>query len=557
MDINALLMYEVKLQQLTEGMACQPEAFAQELERMLEIKVDMNPTKRAQVLVACRANKQAALLERLMKVEVFREPAVIAKMLAMLDAPRELRAAQCKLARLQKGGDGQLTPRKATLSALKEKINNLGQQDALAAGSVGANGSLARWVERWAKEIPAERLEFYLLHFSDSLDMWRKICDVAHLKPGSWQLDYFQRAVFEGVSAAPEGSLVAASLALSAESLGDVLAKHPSLFDAYSFLRQRVEMARVPEETKAVLAEVAPLEDMLWYYEEVACPGTDQALRRRLENGEAIAADGHAKANYGKLMERLLLLKKRQAPFWRLLLPHAEARMAELRAQVAAANSGGTKVVVFGDASASMQVAVNSATIIGSMLCSLFSGAEGTAGAPASEADLLFFNSKMFRSALGVPKTAEECLAVTEEVKANCPTAPAAALAPFLQAKKSADLFVVVTDEVENTRADGMYFAEMWKRYLSEVNPLAKVVFVSFLRREEKGQMLSAMQRHELEVAQFKMDPQRPDLSKFDSLLAMLLLEIQKVHANASAAAGVLQDSAAATADETPPAKDV
>ncbi len=177
-------------------------------------------------------------------------------------------------------------------------------------------------------------------------------------------------------------------------------------------------------------------------------------------------------------VERLLVFRRMQAPFWRRLMPFAEDLLSELKAkrlalverarggprslQALAASAVAERpaelasvpaavveslpveasltVAVLGDASASMQVCVNASCICGAMMSAIF------------EAELVFFNSTAFRARThATPSTAEEVLAVTEEVRAGNTTSPAAGLAEFYKAKKPIDIFIVVTDEEENS----------------------------------------------------------------------------------------------------------
>uniref|UniRef100_A0A7S4N4Z4 Uncharacterized protein n=1 Tax=Prymnesium polylepis TaxID=72548 RepID=A0A7S4N4Z4_9EUKA len=127
-----------------------------------------------------------------------------------------------------------------------------------------------------------------------------------------------------------------------------------------------------------------------------------------------------------------------------------------------------------------------------------------------------------------MPATAEEVLHVTEEVRANNCTCPAAALAEFYDKRAPIDLFLVVSDEGENTSHKGSRFAQLFRRYTEEVHARARCVFVSFLRDGDHGTMLREMERAGIQSPQYRFDVSRPDLAKFDSLLASVLLDAQQ-----------------------------
>ena len=150
------------------------------------------------------------------------------------------------------------------------------------------------------------------------------------------------------------------------------------------------------------------------------------------------------------------------------------------------------------------------------------------------------------------PASAAHVLAVTEEVRAGCATAPAAALQPFLQRREKVDLFIVVTDEEENHGADGQWmwgghrggsgasldgsFCALWERYTREVHAAAKLTFVSFLgSASDEGQMVRELRAAGFDPKQMRMDPARPDLSKFDAIVGSVMLDAQQAVAGARA----------------------
>ena len=88
-------------------------------------------------------------------------------------------------------------------------------------------------------------------------------------------------------------------------------------------------------------------------------------------------------------------------------------------------------------------------------------------------------------------------------------------------ARKQVRCFVVVSDEGENLKSHGHYFHELFRKYHAEVYP-AKLVFVSFLEANEKGQMATASVRMGFGPIKFSFDKDRPDLTKLDALLGTL-----------------------------------
>jgi len=91
--------------------------------------------------------------------------------------------------------------------------------------------------------------------------------------------------------------------------------------------------------------------------------------------------------------------------------------------------------------------------------------------------------------------------------------------------KKKIDLFILVSDEDENTEFNGYNFAPLLKLYKEKVYADAKVVLVSFLGPSEQGVIKTRLDQHEITARQFRLDKQRPDTSKFDALLGLVTLE--------------------------------
>ena len=406
--------------------------------------------------------------------------------------------------------------------------------------------------------LPKERLEFDLLFFEQG--PWKTVCDLAHPSPSIWAMDDFQNVCFGQEPAS--GSLLADARSMSVSNLPALLNRHPSLAAAYSFIRSKLPPRTLDDVAKSALAKAMPLADVVWYFEELHTPVVAAIIDRRLAAGEAISGK-LASDNFGKLLERLLTFRRMPGvTFWQRLMPHAERQLGELQAQSrlalaervpplqqlaarAAVKAGGSihlpeavaqsvmvsaglRVAVLGDASSSMQVAINAACICACMCAACF------------DAELVFFNKHAFSAKSvegGMPRTVEDVLRVCSEVRANGTTSPAAALDHFYTRGTEIDLFVLVSDEGENTPSrQGLTFAQLFARYVSEVNPFARCAFVSFLDAADEGHMLKDMKTvvdkgGEAMAGklprQHRFDPFRPDLSKFDALMATLLQDAQ------------------------------
>jgi len=168
---------------------------------------------------------------------------------------------------------------------------------------------------------------------------------------------------------------------------------------------------------------------------------------------------------------------------------------------------------VLGDGSYSMDVAIRTATIIASVLTVL------------SQAELKFFNVRTVEPPK-YPQNATDVIEVASRVAADGMTAPACALWPYYVQKKTVKFFVVVTDEIENIKFESRhYFPDLFLKYYEEVYP-AKLIFVSFLENpNNKGRMVKSLEHMGFEVLQFRLDGNRPDLTKLDTLLGLLSSE--------------------------------
>jgi len=89
-------------------------------------------------------------------------------------------------------------------------------------------------------------------------------------------------------------------------------------------------------------------------------------------------------------------------------------------------------------------------------------------------------------------------------------------------------LKTLVSDEDENTEYDSTLFAPLFKRYINEVHPTSKVILVSFLKVGAPGQIKQSLEAVGIEAVQFRLDGDRPDTSKFDSLLGLISLETEQ-----------------------------
>ncbi|XP_071114112.1 uncharacterized protein [Haliotis cracherodii] len=431
----------------------------------------------------------------------------VLKALTLLDSGRRVRVLEKKLKRLQLTGS-KISKKK--FGKLKSDIDNL---HAIKPPQGSASGAVCKHVQAWVRTFTKEDLEFYALHYPK--DPWKKLADICHFSPKTdfAVLPWFLPFCFGANS--PEGSMVERCRDVTEANVNDLIKEYDV---PYTHVKEH--KARLTEDSKARLAAYeTKLDTVLWWYEDLQCLEVDKIITERLEAGENVNL-----AN-GKLLERLLTLKiireniqstsyyssgapTREAnptkvSFLPKLIPLAETRLTSIKLPLE------SPIVVIGDASGSMQVAIRTSTIIASLLTAICS------------ARLVFFNTEN-REAPYLPKTIDEVLELAVTTTAGGGTTPAASLWPFYEKKEVVKTFIMVTDEEENGKVQNMNFAELYKKYHDEVFP-AKLVFVSFLRSQHaKGQMVTGLQELGFHPLQFQLEGSRPDLTKLDNLFGLL-----------------------------------
>ncbi|CAF4069843.1 unnamed protein product [Rotaria sordida] len=447
----------------------------------------------------------------------------VLKAVTMLDAARQIRVYEKQLKRLELN---KTKPKATKLGKIKNNIDNLNKLKP----SIGsASGAVARHIQRWTRTLTPQELEYFALHMPT--EPWKKLADIVHFNPTKDfpSLPWFLPFCFG--TPAPTDSMVSRCRDLTADNINNLIKEFKI---PYSHLKQFKQ--HLNDQSKARIASYEEkLDTILWYYEDLQCSDVDDIIGERIRNGEQITLP------YGKLMERLLLLRTlrdnepgttsfsrgagrgriarnvdnqhstqtSKATFYSDLLVIAEAQLQKINLPLE------SPVAVMGDASSSMNVAIQTATILASLLTAICS------------AKLNFFNTQMFLPSF-TPKTIEDVLTLALTTRANGSTANAAGLVPYYDGKEVIKTFVMVTDEEENTDAqlaDGTStrFFNLFMKYREEIYP-AKLVFISFLRHQHaQGQMYKEFQDANLsDVIQFKFSGQRPDLTKIDNLLGLL-----------------------------------
>jgi hypothetical protein len=392
--------------------------------------------------------------------------------------------------------------------------------------SASVSGALARKVRLWTRTcLRSDFLEFILLGLP--LESWRELADLVHMSPSDFVVPYFLKEVFattqESDNSVDHNFVTTVKLFLHqvnngdhdsnlAEKLLSIAQNFPQVYLNYSLFR-RFPVLMTTREVMEEFAARAPLDTVVWHFEEfhhISHRCQDIISERLKEHGEDCLLAGSSKVTYGKLVERILTLRRKKVFLVAdQLVPVAERRLKQLQALW---DYGliRKKVAVFGDASASMQSAIEAAAIFASMVSVCFDG------------ELSFFRSDLLPSPHAKPCNVHEALQVCEQIRADGTTSLASALWPYYANSISMDIFVMVTDEMENTNKNGSMFAPLLAEYKKTVNPDVCLVVVCV--GHGCPQFRKSLALHEINYKVVQVDGTRPDHAKFDALLGQLAL---------------------------------
>jgi hypothetical protein len=155
-----------------------------------------------------------------------------------------------------------------------------------------------------------------------------------------------------------------------------------------------------------------------------------------------------------------------------------------------------------------MQRAIEASTIFSSMTCACLDG------------ELSFFASELVPSPFNKPSTVQQTLEVCQAVRADNCTSLAAALWPYYKNEIFVDGIVLVTDEEENHPCNSYMFAELFNAYKAKVNLEVSLVIICV--GEGDCRFRQSLLLNNIEAETVIIDPVRPDLTKFDSLLVQV-----------------------------------
>eukprot|EP00977_Amphora_coffeiformis_P003750 scaffold742_cov165-Amphora_coffeaeformis.AAC.26 len=380
--------------------------------------------------------------------------------------------------------------------------------------SASLTGALARKVRKWAKKLPQDFLEFIVM--AGSTAVWVKLADLVHFSPDDFSLKYFL-SVVHGASV-PEGTfvhdirqLMEVPTAEIGEKFRKLAVKHPQVYKSFTFLRTRPRLLTNLAIAES-LAHHIPLGTAIWYLEEL-CRASSRTVTKILTNRLEKSPnwideeDSKVTTSFAKLAERVMQAQRFSPDLATALMPAAAQRLGALKETVTKMPG---ETLTIGDASASMQTAIDSAAIFAAMVSVCWGG------------EVCFFSSGYIASPHPRPVTVDQVLDITHKIRANNCTAIASGLWNAYEKKTVLQRIVLVTDEEENTSCHGFMFAELLRRYMDEMNPHVELLLVGVGSGDSSFQ--ASLRNNSIGFKRVEIDERRPDLTKFDALLRQMSL---------------------------------
>jgi hypothetical protein len=468
-----------------------------------EYNINFTILKLAKILTISLIRNDKELSKFLLHNDRYDLP-VILKTCELLDSKRKYIQLEKKTEKIK--DPKKLSKHKAIIANLKALNENI---------EMKLTSSKIKFIkENWINYLPKEKLEYMALLFPTK--HWKWLIDIMHLKPNDFKLEWFTKYIFTGEY--PKNSIIDICLNINIPNSLFILSNYKL---PYTYLRiKHKELLAIPG-VKEIIGEYTDLSDIIRYWKEFdTTQNTFITVHMRINAGEEINMP------YGELVKRIQMLKEEtnSSDTTKMLIDEllivAEKKLNNYKINIE------SPVVVLGDASPSMDVAIKTSSIIASMLVKL------------CHAKLHLFRNED-EPILNPPKTVNEVLEAIKLFKSSGSTSPASSLYPYYERKEIVKTFILVTDEEENTgykkedknvwnNSKENYFANVFKKYRSEVYP-AKLVFVSFLKNNKDGQMVSHLKEVipdiSKDIIQFILNSSKPDLRKLDALLDKLVME--------------------------------
>lgn len=456
-------------------------------------KLSFTPIKKARMLVSSIQRNDHILSQYL--ISLCELPTII-RVCKILDSKRNAK-------KLTKRMEKTTNPKKKAM--YKSILNNLAElhEDL----SLSLTKSKIKFLKRnWIDKITEEELNNLLLNNCD--DSFKKIIDLFHLKPTDFPIDWFTSYIY--TNEYPEGCIIDQCNKINKENILDTINRYkiPSTY----ILKNHRKL--IDDNVKTALCTFDSISTILNQWNDLSLSVHHvNILTERINNDTK-----ELNIPYGELIKKIQTIKVvNDSIFYNMLLNIANTKLLSYSLHM------DSPIVVLGDASPSMGVAIKTSNIIASILCSI------------CNAKLHFFRSKD-EYIENPPKNVQEVLELSKICKTGGMTAPCASFYPYYKKREIVKTFIIVTDEEENTGYDGKScrinsdraFSHIFKKYWKKVyHP--KLIFVSFINGNKDGPMVKEIKKvlPEIEnsLVQFRLNPKKPDLRKLDLLLSTLSID--------------------------------
>lgn len=349
-------------------------------------------------------------------------------------------------------------------------------------------------VRKWVKSIDEDTLITTNIFFNNS-DIWRKLANLCHFRPGDFCVNWFLEYCYTGNY--PNDSLM-----FKIKNANDAMLKN--LYLEYRIPYEYIRLKNPSKEFKVLLAQKEPLRTVLWYGDELDIykdNSIGDLVAERIKN-ERIDIP------YTKIVQIIVNVSNKTSKIIKELTQYTQSKLEEYKLNLP------TPISILCDASGSMEVCVKTSGIITSLLCAI----------AGNTCKLYVFKDKNY-SIANPPKNVRDVLNFIEDTKAESYTSPASSLNQMILDKMVAKTIILVTDQEENTPCNGLKFAETLKNYSKLIGFNPKIVFITM---GKSNQMIFDLENafgknlvSEM-VSNYNFDLNEPDLRKMDSILAIL-----------------------------------
>jgi hypothetical protein len=498
---------------LNDHLRCQTEAYEEYIANLIlltqKYSVKLTPLKKARML-AISLHRNDYNLSRLIIENCSIDPEDIIMTCKILDAKRLYTNINAKIDKIK--NKNKQSKHKATLTNLKALYEDI---------NMSLTRSKIKFLTcEYFNKLTEQQLNYFIL--TKQRELWKKVIDLLHLKNTDFAILWFTKYVFSGE--VPETSILGQLNYINQDNILDINKQ----FDLPINYLIKQHKSFINADVKHYIAQKYPISEIIINHKIIVTDITENIILDRLNAKEVVNIP------YGELMKILVEIDNQNIK--KKLINIADQQLNNYNLTIK------PPVVVLGDASGSMQVAIETSIIIGSILCS------------ASNAKMHLFRN-IDEPINEPPRTVQSAIVLAKEKQANGGTIPAVSLFPYYERREKVNTFIIVTDEEEypNYELHNGPFANLFKKYREEVCE-AKLVFVSFLEGHKDGAMVRDLKEKipniKKDIIQFRLNSLKPDLRKMGNILDMMMISDETYQEQSQLMTEMIKDSKSFNVDE-------